>query len=122
GVHAVERVDAEHAQGRLRRPGGADRAADPRADPQAEATDLARADIHVVRARQEAVAAHEAEALVDDVEDAARVGVAGPLRLTLEDPLDEVVLALLAARLELEVLADRAELVDAHLAEVGHVE
>ena len=56
------------------------------------------------------MAAHEAEALVDDVEDAARVGVAGALGLALEDALDEVVLALLGAGLELEVAADRAEL------------
>jgi hypothetical protein len=68
------------------------------------------------------VPAHEAEAFVDDVEDPARVGVAGPFRLALEDPLDEVVLALLGARLELEIAADRAQLRDAHLAEIGDVE
>ena len=121
-VDAVDRVDPEHAPVLLGLARGADGAADAVADPEAEAADLAGADVDVVRARQEAVAAHEAEALVDDVEDAGRVGVAGALGLALEDPLDEVVLALLGAGLELEVAADRAELGDAHLAEVGDVE
>ena len=106
GVDAVDRVDPEHAPVLLGLARGADGAADAVADAQAEATDLARADVHVVRARQEAVPAHEPEALVDDVEDAGRVVVAGALGLALEDPLDEVVLALLGAGLELEVLAD----------------
>ena len=121
-IDAVDRIDPEHPPVLLVLAGGADCAADAIADPEAEAPDLARADVHVVRARQEAVAAHEAEALVDDVEDAACVGVAGALGLALEDPLDEVVLALLGPGLELEILADRAELRDAHLAEVGHIE
>jgi hypothetical protein len=68
------------------------------------------------------VAAKEAETLVNDVEDAGRVGVSGALGLTLEDPLDEVVLALLGAGLELEIAADGTELRDAHLAEIGDVE
>ena len=122
GVDAVDRVDAEHAPVLLRLARSADGAADAIADAEAEAADLARADVDVVRARQQAVPAEEAEALVDDVEDAAGVGVAGALGLALEDPLDEVVLALLGAGLELEVAADRAELGDAHLAQVGDVE
>ena len=122
GVDAVDRVDAEHAPVLLGLARGADRAADAVADPEAEAADLAGADVDVVRAGQEAVAAHEAEALVDDVEDAGRVGVPGALGLALEDPLDEVVLALLGAGLELEIAADGAELRDAHLAEIGDVE
>ena len=121
-VDAVDRVDAEHAPVLLGVARGADGAADAVADPEAEAADLAGADVDVVRAGQEAVAAHEAEAFVDDVEDAGRVGVAGALGLALEDALDEVVLALLGAGLELEVAADLAELGDAHLAEVGDVE
>ena len=101
---------------------GPDGTADPVADPQAEAADLARADVDVVRARQQAVSAHEAEALVDDVEDAGRIGMAGALGLAFEDPLDEVVLALLGTGLELEIAADLAELGDAHLAKIGDVE
>ena len=106
-VDAVDGIDAEHPPvllGFARRANGA---ADPIADPEAEAADLAGADVDVVWARQEAMAAEEAEALVDDVEDAGRVGVAGALRLALEDALDEVVLALLGAGLELEIAADR---------------
>ena len=47
---------------------------------------------------------------------------AGALGLALEDPLDEVFLALLCAGLELQVAADRAELVHTHLAQVDDVE
>ena len=68
------------------------------------------------------MAPHEAEAFIDDVEDAARVSVAGALGLALEDPLDEIVLALLGAGLELQVAADGAKLVDRHLAQVGDVQ
>ena len=121
-VDAVDRVDAEHPPVLLGVARGADRAADAVADPEPEPADLAGADVDVVRAGQQAVAAHEAEALVDDVEDAGRVGVAGALGLALEDPLDEVVLALLGAGLELELAPDLAELGDAHLAEIGDVE
>ena len=66
--------------------------------------------------------AEEAEALIDDIEDAARVGITGALGLALEDALDEIVLALLGAGRELQVAADRAELVDGHLAKIGDVQ
>ena len=122
GVDAVDGVDAEHAPVLLGLARRADRAGDAVADPQAEAADLAGADVDVVRARQQAVAAQEAEALVDDVEDAGRVVVAGALRLALEDELDEVVLAFAGAGLDFEVAADLAELRHAHLAEVGDLE
>ena len=122
GVDAIDRIDPEHAPVLLVRARGADRAADPVADPQAEPTDLAGTDVDVVRAREEAVTAEKAEALVDDIEDAAGVGVAGSLRLALENALDEIVLALLGAGFELQVTADRTELVDAHVAEVGDVQ
>src|SRR5207253_8589363 len=39
-----------------------------------------------------------------------------------QDPLDEIVLALLGAGLELEVAADGPKLRDAHLAEIGDLE
>ena len=94
GVDAVDGIDPEHAPVLLAFARGADRAGDAVADAEAEAADLARADVDVVRAGQQPVAAQEAEALVDDVEDAARVGVAGALGLALEDLVDEVVLAL----------------------------
>jgi predicted naringenin-chalcone synthase len=121
-IDAVDRVDPEHAPVLLAVARCSDGAADAVTDAEAEAANLARADVDVVRARQQAVAAHESEALVDDVEDPGGVGVAGPLCLALEDALDEIVLALLGAGLELEVASDLAELVDAHLAEVGDVE
>ena len=73
--------------------GRADGAGDPVADPQAVAADLAGADVDVLRARQEAVAAHEAVALVDDVEDAEGEVEARALGLRLEDLADQVVLA-----------------------------
>jgi hypothetical protein len=44
--------------------------------------------------------------------------VAGILGLALEDPVDEVVLALAGAGIELELATDLAELVDAHLLEI----
>ena len=68
------------------------------------------------------MAAHEAEALVDDVEDAGRVVVAGTLGLALEDEVDEDVLAFAAGGLDFEVAGDLAELRHAHLAEVGDLE
>jgi hypothetical protein len=48
--------------------------------------------------------------------------VPGVLGLSLEDAIDELVLAVAGGRIELEVAADRAELGDAHLAEVGDIE
>ncbi len=122
GVDAVDRVDPEHAPVLLGLARGADGARHAVADAQAEAADLARADVDVVRARQQAVAAEEAEALVDDVEDAAGVVVAGALGLALQDEVDEDVLALAAGGVELEVARDLAELRHAHLAEVGDLE
>jgi hypothetical protein len=44
--------------------------------------------------------------------------MAGILGLALEDPIDEVILALGRAGLELELATDLAELVDAHLLEI----
>ena len=68
------------------------------------------------------MAAQEAEALVDDVEDAGRVVVAGALGLALEDEVDEDVLALAGVGVDFEVARDLAELRHAHLAEVGDLE
>ena len=68
------------------------------------------------------MAAHEAEAFVDDVEDAAGVVVAGAFGLALEDLVDQIVLALAGSGFELELARDLAELRDAHLAEVGDLE
>ena len=122
GVDAVDRVDPEHAPvllGLARRADGARHAV---ADAQPEAADLARADVDVVRAGQQAVPAQEAEALVDDVEDAGGVVMAGAFGLALEDQVDEDVLALAAGGVDLEVARDLAELGHAHLAEVGDLE
>ena len=56
--------------------------------------------------------AHEAVAVVDDVEDAGRVDLAAALDLALEDLLDEVVLAHLPRVVDVEVGADLDELVE----------
>ena len=85
GVDAVDGVDTEQAPVLLLLARRAHGARDAIADPQAEPAHLAGADVDVLRARQQAVAAHEAVALVDDVEDAGRVVEAGALRLALED-------------------------------------
>ncbi len=67
------------------------------------------------------MAAHEAETLVDDIEDAGRIGVAGTFGLALEDPIDEVFLAI-DGGVDLEVATHLSKLVDAHLAQVRDVE
>ncbi len=121
GVDAVDRVDPEHAPVLLGLARGAHGARDSVADAQAEAADLARADVHVLGARQQAVPTHEAEALVDDVEDAGGVGVAGALGLALEDLVDQVVLAVDRC-VDLELPTDLSELGDAHLAQVADFE
>src|SRR6185436_13507475 len=122
GVDAVDRVDPEHAPVLLGLARGAHGACDAIADPQAEAADLARADIDVVGARQQAMTAQEAKALVDDVEDAVGVVVAGALGLALEDEVDELVLAVAAGGIDLELARHLAQLGDAHLAQVGDLE
>ena len=122
GIDAVDRVDPEHAPVLLGLARGADGARDAVADPQAEAADLAGRDVDVIRAGQQAVPAHEPEALVDDVEDAGGVVVAGPLGLALEDPIDQVFLALRGVGVELEILADRPELLLGHRTELDDVE
>ncbi len=68
------------------------------------------------------MAAHEPEALVDDVEDAGRVDVAGALALALEDPVDELLAPFLRGRLDLEIAADGAQLRHAHRAQIRDVE
>ena len=121
-VHAVDRVDPEEAPVLLGLARRADGARDAVADPQPEAADLAGADVDVLGAGQEAVAAHEAEALVDHVEDPGGVVVAGALGLALEDPVDEVVAALAGGRRDIEVETDGAELLLGHLPQVGDVQ
>ena len=66
--------------------------------------------------------AEEAEALVDDVEDAGGVVVSGALGLALEDEIDQDVLALAAGGVDFEVARDLAEFRHAHLAEVADLE
>ena len=123
GVDAVDAVDADQAPVLLALVGRADGAGDPVADAQAEPAHLAGRDVDVVRARQQAVAAHEAVALVDDVEDAEGVVQAGALGLGLEDLVDEVVAC---ARVGSPSISRRAPTssssVDGHLAQVADVE
>ena len=54
----------------------------------------------------------EAVAIVDDVEDAHDVRLAGALDLLLDDALDEVVLAHLGCVVDLQLCADLDELVE----------
>ena len=81
GIDAVDRVDAQHAPVLLGLARSADGTGHAVTDAQAEAAHLAGADVDIVRAREKAVAAKEAEALVDDVEDATGVVVAGAFGL-----------------------------------------
>ena len=68
------------------------------------------------------MAAHEAVALVDDVEDAEGVVEARALGLGLEDLVDEVVAALGRLAVDVELGADLAQLLDGHLAQVADVQ
>ena len=85
--------------------GARDGAADAVADPEPEPAHLAGADVDVVRARHEAVPAHEPVALVDDVEDPGR-RTTGRARSDWRWRMrvDEVVAPLDVARLDLELL------------------
>ena len=89
-VDAVDRLDAQQAVVLLRvlrlphLPGDVVAAA------QAEAPDLRLRDVDVVRARDQSVAAQEAEAVVEDRQHAAGEDVAVALRLPLEDAEDQL--------------------------------
>ena len=90
-VDAVDRLDAQHAEELLvvlRRPHVAGDAV-PGAQP--EAPDLRLRDVDVLLARQQPLAAQEAEAVLDDLEDPLAVDVALLLGLGLQDAVDEVV-------------------------------
>ncbi len=112
-IHAVHAVDADHAPVLLAFPRSADRAADAVADSQAETADLARRDVDIVRSRHQAVAAHEPEAFVHDVEDARGVGVTGEFALADQDLVHELFLGG-GAGLHFEFLPDGLEFVDGH--------
>ncbi len=122
GVDAVDGIDPEHAPVLFRFARGANRTGDPIADPEAEAPNLAGADVDVIRAGQQAVPSHEPEPLVDDVEDPAGVIVARTLGLGLQDHVDEDVLALAGRRVHFQVTRDLLELGDAHLAQIADLE
>ena len=92
--------------------GARDDAADAVAGAEAEAAHLAGRDVDIIRAGHEAAAAHEAEAVVDDVEDAGGVGLSAALDLALEDPLDQVVLAHLACVGDVKSPTDLDQLVE----------
>src|SRR6185369_13528723 len=121
-IDTVHGVDADEAPVLLALARGADRTTDAVADAQAVAANLAGVDVDVLGAGQQAVAAHEAVAFVDDVEDAEGVVEPGILGLALEDPIDQVVLAGDGIRVDVELVADLAQLGDAHLAQVADVE
>ena len=90
GVDAVHGLDAQEAEVLLvvlRRSG---LAGDVVAGAEPEASHLARADVDVVRRGKEAAAPQEAEAVLDDLEDALREDVALRLGLRLQDARDEL--------------------------------
>ena len=112
GVDAVDRVDAHEAPVLLAALGRARDASDAVARAQPEASDMAGADVDVIRAGHEAAASHEAVAIVDDVEDAGDVLLAAALALALHDALDELLLAQPVGAGDLQVAADADELID----------
>ena len=112
GIDPVDRVDAHEAPVLLALLGRARDARHAVARAQAEATDMAGADVDVVRAGHEAAAAHEAVAVLDDVEDAGHVLLAATLDLALHDALDELVLGQTVGVGDLQVTADAHQLVD----------
>ena len=110
--------------------GGARLAGDAVAGAQAEAADLGGADVDVLRRRHDAVDAQEAEALVDDLEDAlghARLAVAvARLRRRQRDDVEQLedevgVLELLVA-LDVVLGGELAQLLDRLGLEVGQVQ
>ena len=66
--------------------------------------------------------AHEAVAVVHDVEDAEGIVQPGTLGLRLEDLVDEIIAAVRRGDVHLEALDDLAELLDGHLAQVADVQ
>jgi len=68
------------------------------------------------------VPAHEAVALVDDVEDARRVGIPCALGLAAQDPVDELDFRLAGDGLEVEVARYLAQLGGAHLLKIGDLD
>jgi hypothetical protein len=75
GLDAVDGVDPQHAPVLLLILGRAGLPGDPVAGAQAETADLGAADVDVLRRGHDPVHAQEAEALVDDLQDA--LGLAG---------------------------------------------
>ena len=121
-IDAVDRVDAEQAPVLLRLARRADGAGDAVADAQAEAAHLAGVDVDVLGAGQQAVAAHEAVALVDDVEDAGGVVETGVARSGAGGSGRPGRPCAVGSGVDLELAADLAQLGDAHLAEVADIE
>ena len=112
GIDTVDRFDAHQAPILLAVLGGADDAADAVAGAKAGASDLGGRDIDVIRAGHQTAPAHEAVAVVDDVEDAGGVRLAAALDLALEDFVDQVVLAHVARISDVQIAADLDQLVE----------
>ena len=117
GVHAVDGLDANEAPVLLALLGRARDAGHAVAAAQAEAAYVAGADVDVVRAGHEAAAAHEAIAVLDEVEDAGGVALALLLGLALHDLLDELFPRHAIGVGHVEVATDPGELVDVLLLE-----
>ena len=111
-IDPVDRVDAHEAPVLLAVLGRARDARDPVAGAQPEAPDVAGADVDVIGAGHEAAPAHEAVAVIDDVEDAGHVLLAATLGLALHDALDELVLGQTVGVGDLQITADAHQLVD----------
>ena len=121
GIDAIDRLDAQQAPVLLAFLG---RTTDTRhaiTGPQAESTHLAGADVDIVRAGHEAATAHEAEAILDDIQHARSKLLAAALHLALEDALDKGVLAHVVGTDDFQVAADLHQLPDVLALQLIHV-
>src|SRR4029077_17521555 len=116
-IDAVDRLDAQEAPVLLRFLGRASDPADPVAGPQAEAANLARTDLDVIGAGHQAGAPQQARAIVDEVEDARRIDLAGTLDLALQDRFDEVLAPHVAGVEDVQIAAHLDEFLDVHVFE-----
>ena len=112
GLHAVDGLDAHQAPILLALLGWAGDAGHAVSGAEAEAADVTGADIDVIGAGHEPAPAHEAIAIVDDVEDAGRVALPATLSLALHDLLDKLALGEVTCVCNVEVTTDTRQLTD----------
>ncbi len=119
----VDLLDLEQREVALAVLGRADLAGDGVAGAQAEAPDLARGDVDVVRAGQVGAVggAQEAESVLQDLQHPVAVDVLSLLRLCLEDGEDEVLLAGSCHAFDIHGLSQLDQLGDRHFLQFGQV-